>query len=513
MSLPPITIDAALADPNLLGAALGDLTSWATWRVVLRAAFGIKLDDTQAKTFAAIAGGRAVPGRRVREMWCAIGRRSGKSRIAALAGAFIAGLVDHRGKLSPGEVGTVLILAASKAQAQTVFNYCRAFFEAAPLLAQLVEETTADEIRLRGNIVLACHANSFRTVRGRTLLACIFDEVGFWRDETSTQPDVETYRAILPALATTGGMLVAISSPYAQRGLLYAKHQASFGKDDADVLVIQAPTSVFNPSIDTAIIERAKAEDPEAARSEWEAEFRGDLATYIDRTIVEACVTAGVRERAFQTRFRYFAHVDPSGGQNDSMTLAIAHAEADRAVLDVALEWKAPFAPTEVTRDIVQVLRRYRCTSVSGDAYASGWVAEEFRRHGITYRHSDQNRSEIFLAFLPQLTSTKAVLLDIPRLTNQIATLERRTGRSGRDTIDHMRGAHDDLAVAAAGALVAAASLGAKLAAREAARARNVDRPEMANVGYSHIKEGWGGRAPRSSSDGWRRDDGWKVVR
>jgi hypothetical protein len=163
-------------------------------------------------------------------------------------------------------------------------------------------------------------------------------------------------------------------------------------------------------------------------------------------------------------------------------------------VLDVALEWKAPFAPPEVVRDIVQVLRRYRCTSVSGDAYASGWCSEEFRRHGITYRHSEENRSEIFLAFLPQLTSTKAVLLDIPRLTNQIATLERRTGRSGRDTIDHMRGAHDDLAVAAAGALVAAASLGAKLAAREAARARNADRPESANVAHPDFKRahGWG---------------------
>jgi hypothetical protein len=270
-------------------------------------------------------------------------------------------------------------------------------------------------------------------------LACIFDEAGFWRDETSTQPDVETYQAILPALATTGGMLIAISSPYAQRGLLFTKHQQSFGKDDAEVLVVQAPTVLFNPSIDATIIERAKAEDPEAAKSEWEAEFRGDLATFIDRTLVEACVERDVRERAFQPRFKYLAHVDPSGGQSDSMTVAIAHAEAERAVLDVALEWKAPFSPPEVVCDIVQVLRRYRCTSVSGDAYAAQWVSEEFRRHGITYRHVEQNRSELFLGMLPLLTSTNAVLLDIPRLTNQIATLERRTGRSGRDAVDHMR--------------------------------------------------------------------------
>jgi hypothetical protein len=504
-----ITIDAALADANLLGAALGDLGSWQTWRTVLKAAFGLSFNREDARTFASIAGSRQPPGQRVRELWAIIGRRSGKSRIAALVGAYIAGLVDHRGKLSPGEVGTVLILAASKSQAATVFNYARAFFEASPLLAQLVEEVTADEIRLKGNIVLAVHTNNYRTVRGRTLLACIFDEVGFWRDETSTQPDVETYRAILPALATTGGMLVAISSPYAQRGLLYTKHQQSFGRDDAEVLVIQAPTVVFNPSIDAAIIERAKAEDPEAARSEWEAEFRGDLATFVDRAIVEACVTTGVRERAFQTRFRYFAHCDPSGGQNDSMTIAIAHAEEDRAVLDVAQEWRAPFAPPEVVRDIVQVLRGYRCTAVSGDAYAAQWVSEEFRRNGITYRHAEQNRSELFLGLLPQLTATTAVLLDIPRLTNQLATLERRTGRSGRDSVDHMRGAHDDLAVAVAGALTAAASESAKLAAREAWRARQPARQLYANVGYAEVKRrhrDWGAAAqPRRSDEGLRQ--------
>jgi hypothetical protein len=38
-----IDIDRALADPNLLGAALGDLTPWKVWRVVLKAAFALGL--------------------------------------------------------------------------------------------------------------------------------------------------------------------------------------------------------------------------------------------------------------------------------------------------------------------------------------------------------------------------------------------------------------------------------------------------------------------------------------
>jgi hypothetical protein len=148
------------------------------------------------------------------------------------------------------------------------------------------------------------------------------------------------------------------------------------------------------------------------------------------------------------------------------------------------------------------------------------------------YRHADQNRSELFLGLLPLLTSTNAVLLDIPRLTNQLATLERRTGRSGRDSVDHMRGAHDDLAVAVAGALTAASSMGAKLAAREAWRARQPARQMFANVGYAEIKRrqrNWGGAAPPRRAEGLRPgtvpwpapapdpfdaiyDDGWKRI-
>ena len=42
------------------------------------------------------------------------------------------------------------------------------------------------------------------------------------------------------------------------------------------------------------------------------------------------------------------------------------------------------------------------------------------------------------------------------RLVAQLLNLERRTSRAGRDSIDHAPRAHDDMANAAAGALLAA---------------------------------------------------------
>jgi hypothetical protein len=89
------------------------------------------------------------------------------------------------------------------------------FLQASPVLRQEIEVVTQHEVRLRGNVVLSTRAGNYRTVRGRTLLEAIMDEVAFLRDETSSMPDVETYRALLPALATTGGMLIGISTPIA----------------------------------------------------------------------------------------------------------------------------------------------------------------------------------------------------------------------------------------------------------------------------------------------------------
>jgi hypothetical protein len=43
-------------------------------------------------------------------------------------------------------------------------------------------------------------------------------------------------------------------------------------------------------------------------------------------------------------------------------------------------------------------------------------------------------------------------LLDSPRLVSQLTSLERRTARGGKDSIDHAPGAHDDVANAVAGA-------------------------------------------------------------
>src|SRR4029077_14612049 len=129
-----------------------------------------------------------------------LARRSGKSRMAAAVAVHVAALTDHSKRLAPGEVGTVALIAASRDQANTVFGYVKGFLVSSPLLAGQIEGVNRDEITLKGNIVISVTTNSFRTSRGATLLSVIGDEVAYWRSEDTAEPDVETFRAVLPSL-------------------------------------------------------------------------------------------------------------------------------------------------------------------------------------------------------------------------------------------------------------------------------------------------------------------------
>jgi hypothetical protein len=103
-------------------------------------------------------------------------------------------------------------------------------------------------------------------------------------------------------------------------------------------------------------------------------------------------------------------------------------------------------------------LSGYRVSRVVGDRFAGEWPREQFKKLGITYEPSAAPKSDLYRDMLPMLNSGKVELLDHPRLIAQLTGLERRTSRAGKDSIDHARGAHDDVANAVAGvvALVAA---------------------------------------------------------
>jgi hypothetical protein len=74
-----------------------------------------------------------------------------------------------------------------------------------------------------------------------------------------------------------------------------------------------------------------------------------------------------------------------------------------------------------------------------------------------TYTPSEKTSSQLFLEALPLINAGSVGLLDHRRLLDQLIGLERRTAfGTGRDTVGHPPGAHDDVAVSAAGAILLA---------------------------------------------------------
>ena len=456
---PLASMRQALADPQLLGSILAGDRAGPAWRTMLIAMSGEPLEDDERKTFKRFTGREREPGERVQEAALIIGRRGGKDRAASVLATYVAGLCHHSHLLAPGERGLVLCIAADQRQAKVTLDYIAANFERSPILAQLVTNRTADSIELTNRIVIEVRAASFRRLRGMTCVAVIASEVAFWMDDqTSLNPDVEILNAVRPALSTTGGPLVLISTPYSRRGALWDVFNKHYGaKGDPQTLVALGTTRDFHPSFPQATIDRALEQDRPRYAAEYLVEWRSDLEEFIGREAIEACVDRGVFERAPVPLTTYFGFVDPSGGSGqDSMTLAVAHLEGDTVVLDAVRERKPRFNPFDVLEEFVEVLKSYRVTVVYGDRSMGEWCRQPFRDRDVFYKIYERNKSEIYRDTLPVLNSGKVRLLDHKTAVTQLCALERSARAGGRDIIDHPPGAHDDLANVIAGAIVLA---------------------------------------------------------
>ena len=449
-----IDIIQAIRDPQLFRPAFRDLATWSSWQTFLKAITGLPLSSEELPLFQQCTGLNESPEKPPHEIFCIAGRRSGKSFISALLAVYLSCFRDWGGVLAPGERGYFAVIASDRRQARIIMDYIKAFLHASPLVEAMIDEEFKEEVSLKNKIVIDVKTASFRTVRGFTLIGATMEELAFWRTEDAAEPDFEIYRAIIPALATTGGLLIGISTPYARRGLLWEKFSKHFGKP-GETLIWKAETLVMNPTIGPSIIEQALLDDPQAAAAEWKAEFRADIEQFISLDVLNVCVVPGRQFLPPKPNKTYVGFIDPSGGSNDSFACAITHLEDEgrKVVVDQILERRPPFSPESVVQEFAAVLKQYRIYSVISDRYAGQWVAESFRRAGVSVDYSELSASELYQEILPLFNAGKIELPDNQRLINQIASLERRVRVGGRDLITHPPGSHDDLANSIAGAI------------------------------------------------------------
>ena len=444
--------DKNLFRPYLQGSG-ENLRSWHNWLTCLRVIYGLPVRKPEDLALIRQCTGRdpsQLDPNGYNTVLLLVGRRGGKSKVSGLIGGYEALFSGKEKLLSPGEIPCVTITSPTRDQSSIIKSYLRA-----ALGSPLLDETVVDEAKKRPSFELDNGVNvrvltgDFRTVRGFSQLCVVVDEICFfgYTEEIKVKNDTELIRSIKPSLLTTKGRLICVSTKYAPRGWAYATHKRCFGNDSSKILVWDATSRTMNPTLSQEAIDEEIAMDPEAGKAEYLNQWREDAAIFLPREVIEAVVVLGRNELLPRSKTNYQAFCDLSGGRSDSATLAIAHKDKRKIIIDFLKEWRAPFSPYAVIGEMADDFLRH----VWGDRYSAEFTAQAFRSNGISYRSSDKNKSALYLELLPRICSKEIELLDSERLITQLSSLERRCRSGGKDSIDHGPNQHDDLSNVVAG--------------------------------------------------------------
>ena len=441
-------IITAIRSKKLFGALqpFRRLDSWANWLVALKAAFALPMTDADLEVYRRFTGRKTPPEQAFRELWFIVGRRGGKSFMAALMAVYLAVFVKWPLGL---EKGYIMIIAVDRRQAGVVFNYVRRILELSAFKKMVVKEG-AEELELSNRVVIAVQTCSFKSLRGYQVLACVADEISMWSTEFSTSnanPAQEILTALRPSLGSMkDSRLISISTGFQRSGPMFETYRDKYGVDDPEVLVWAASTTDMNPLYSRKVIDRALKEDYQAAAVEYGEGvfFRADLEGFLSTEALEGVIVPGRLELAPQRGVDYVAGVDTSGGRGDAAVLNIMHRAADKVIQDCIRAAFPPFDPAEcVKRQFAPVVKEYGIREVVGDKYAASFHSGVWEAEGIRYKNADLAKSDYYLEFLPLVMRRGVELLDHKRQTTEFRQLLRRTGKQ-RDTVDHAPNGHDD---------------------------------------------------------------------
>ncbi len=318
----------------------------------------------------------------------------------------------------------------------------------------LNEEVVDDQkelFRLSNGVLFRVTTGSYVHTRSASSVFVCVDEAAFFDSSAETCTSDELIRSIRPSLLNLSGTLLVISTKYRTKGFCYTTWKRYYGRDDANTLVIDAPSTLLNPTLSEDTIAQDIADDP-ACAAEYTNGWREDIEDYLPRSTIELCVIRGRRELLPMPHKAYFAFADCAGGRIDPAALCIGFREGRKTVVSFLRQWRAPFSPVQVTREMASHLKRYGLTRVVGDQYAASYNTDCWKQNGVTYVPSLKNKSACYQELIGPITAQEIELPDNETLITQLASLERR-GRStqGGDRIDHPRSGHDDLANTVAG--------------------------------------------------------------
>jgi hypothetical protein len=280
----------------------------------------------------------------------ALGRRSGKTLMAAVACVYICFVLEdkYKRKVRKGEKWYVLTVANSQDQSRIALNNIRQLILDSPFAKEIVRET-ADQLEISNNCVFKAIPTSGRAARGLACCACVFDELAFAVDGDANSGGKGIYDALSPAVAQFGkdGKILELSSPWLTDGLFYQHFKEAASGRFPNLQAVNLPTWEMNPTISKEFLDLERQRDPDKFKVEYGAQFANNLSALISSDVVDACVDDSRHALPPIEAFvgSYVLSLDPARGGlgRDNYTACIVHFEGNTLVVDKFHTFMADF--------------------------------------------------------------------------------------------------------------------------------------------------------------------------
>lgn len=427
-----------------------------------------------------------IPGQERRNLILSIGRRSGKSTLAAAIGAYEIYRLIH--KLDPHtfygialtQYISLIAVATSREQAGELYGKVSGHFEACSFFRRFrsaVTQTSArfqtpadvtrygsflDNPKARASVRISFHACNAKGLRGKGNIVVILDEFAHFNAEGGSS-DEKVYEAVSPSTSDfspkdangrplqghntrSDARIIMISSPLGKQGLFYRQFQLGMRGDAStdNMLCIQAPTWEVNPTLPAGEFRQKFAENAVAFFTEYGADFSDRSLGWIeDRNDLLQCVSATHRSSFMgNPRISYYLGFD-LGLVNDPSSVAIVHNEPStdgksvEIVLDHIDEIQAKKGKykarerldfDEISDWLLDLSKRFHIKDALFDQWNHIPLEQALIKRGLTQFRSEymgsQLNSQIYQNFKAQLWDQKIRLFDLTESERKAMVLQ-----------------------------------------------------------------------------------------
>ena len=407
------------------------------------------------------------------ELVLVIGRRSGKTYLAAAVGAYETYKLLLKGNpqgyygIPPGKEIGIISVATDKDQAGILYRDVSAYFSECGFFSPYTANNTQTYARFqtpadidhsgrycdnpgaRASLRVSFRSCIAKGLRGPGNMIIILDELAHFTDGTQQSSAQAVYDAITPSTATFSqkdpndstipigsveGRILSISSPLGRQGQFYKLYQMAMGGGRAsqDMLSIQAPSWEVNPTIPASYFESKYVKDPVVFFTEFGGEFSDRTRGWIEReSDLIDCVDPSHRPMTQAPAKRpHFVGID-LGLVGDGTAIAIGHIEMlggeTKIVLDLVDQIKAGEGDyenverldfDEVAQWVFNYSRRFYMTEGLFDQWSGIAFEQALAKKGLKQLRSEHFTknltSEIFRNFKDMMWDKRLVLYDWP---------------------------------------------------------------------------------------------------